>query len=484
MRKHKAILTTIAIIAAISSATSPLYLGSAKAGWVDDWVQQKTTSGASYFEGQKRGYFSAGSYSARWPSNTDQLFNIQMPRLKVGCGGIDAFAGGFDMLNFDYLVQKLQRIMQSAPAAAFDIALNVLCTECSKTIKGLESIANQLNGLQFNDCQSSKAVVATIARGFTEEGSDADTKLSKIQADWAQDSGVTSLYNEIQKRTAASGGEAQVNLQTALAGCPAKFKAIFASEGSLLKNVGTQYTFDDSHIDLMRGIVGDAIITDAGAKGYRVSYVSPCSQNTGKEYDALLNGTAWAKPLNGGAAAQCYQITDTNKDLVNYFAQILTHVANGMKNKTSVESIENVTFLQASPISPYPALKMAIAQGTEAAMIVQLANLTANAHAFAMLADLRNRISTITEQVKVVSSGTASTATCRPELIIGADSVLAEMESKTKTMYDDAYQAFNATLSQQNTLTGIVNTYKKANEDINKGLSKILKRSSVAYATR
>src|SRR5208283_5539131 len=36
------------------------------AGWINDWIAQKTESGPAYFEGQKRGYFTGGSYSARF----------------------------------------------------------------------------------------------------------------------------------------------------------------------------------------------------------------------------------------------------------------------------------------------------------------------------------------------------------------------------------------------------------------------------------
>ena len=104
----------------------PLGTGVLRAGWVDDWLQQKTETSPGYFEGQKRGYFTGGSFSARWQQSNDYLFTAMPPKIKAGCGGIDVFLGGFSYLNFEYLVTKLQRIMQAAPAAAFDIALNVL----------------------------------------------------------------------------------------------------------------------------------------------------------------------------------------------------------------------------------------------------------------------------------------------------------------------------------------------------------------------
>ncbi len=40
-----------------------LFSTSAKAEWVDDWLQQRSTSGPNYFHGQERGYYQAGSFS-------------------------------------------------------------------------------------------------------------------------------------------------------------------------------------------------------------------------------------------------------------------------------------------------------------------------------------------------------------------------------------------------------------------------------------
>ena len=114
---------------------SGLIIGTvARAGFVDDWITQKAETSPGYFEGQKRGYFTGGSFSARWPQTRDYLMSFEPPRLKFGCGGIDAFMGGFSFMNFEYLVQKLQRILQAAPAAAFDLALKNLCEPCSNVI--------------------------------------------------------------------------------------------------------------------------------------------------------------------------------------------------------------------------------------------------------------------------------------------------------------------------------------------------------------
>ena len=71
------------------------------------------------YKGAERGYYFGGSFSGRVPVKSDPLVSIQPPRLSVGCGGIDVFTGSFSMLNPEYLVQKAERVLESAPFTAF-----------------------------------------------------------------------------------------------------------------------------------------------------------------------------------------------------------------------------------------------------------------------------------------------------------------------------------------------------------------------------
>ena len=59
------ILKSIVVLVIIALLLSPLGPDGPMAGWVDDWLQQKTETSPGYFEGQKRGYFTGGSFSAR-----------------------------------------------------------------------------------------------------------------------------------------------------------------------------------------------------------------------------------------------------------------------------------------------------------------------------------------------------------------------------------------------------------------------------------
>ena len=155
----KTICTVLAAIGFSCVLAQPVSAG----GWVDDWVSQKSGSGPSSIEGQERGYYSGGNFSARWQNQTTYPVTTSIPHVKSGCGGIDVFMGGFSFMNTDYLVKKLQSIMSSAPAVAFDLGLKTLCEQCSNTIKNLEAMSDTLNNLQMNECAASKSLVATVA---------------------------------------------------------------------------------------------------------------------------------------------------------------------------------------------------------------------------------------------------------------------------------------------------------------------------------
>ena len=85
--KRKTAKKIVAATLALAIATTPALSWS---GWVDDWMSQKTSTSPSYYEGAKRGYYTGGSFSARWPNGTDYPVTVTMPSVKSGCGGIDA----------------------------------------------------------------------------------------------------------------------------------------------------------------------------------------------------------------------------------------------------------------------------------------------------------------------------------------------------------------------------------------------------------
>lgn len=145
------LLMTAMLIGAPASANA--------ANWFSRFTHSTIVNHGNSWETQQRGYYAAGGFSIRTPVDRSTLFNITPPRIEIGCGGIDAFWGGFSFLNPEFLVQKLKNILQAAPAYAFDLALTHLCQSCSNIMKSLEAIASELNALALDDCKASQALV-------------------------------------------------------------------------------------------------------------------------------------------------------------------------------------------------------------------------------------------------------------------------------------------------------------------------------------
>lgn len=111
-------------------------------GWAESWFDNVTYTSPGSFEDQTRGYVTAGGMSGRVDVHNDYLMSLTLPKVKAGCGGIDMFLGGMSFLDPDYLVQKLESILQAAPAVAFQYLLETLDEKMGNIISKMEAATN------------------------------------------------------------------------------------------------------------------------------------------------------------------------------------------------------------------------------------------------------------------------------------------------------------------------------------------------------
>jgi len=423
-------------------------------GWVDDWVDQKVETSPDYFEGQKRGYYTGGSFSARWNLQNDYLWSVTPPRLKTGCGGIDAFMGGFSFLDPDYLVQKLQRIMSAAPAAAFDVALKVLAPQVSDTIRSLESIADRLNGIQLDECKSARALVATIASPMAPQNKQGE--LAAIQADWWQSTGAGDFWTEFQQLRKADNDRPDPAAATAsMAGCSVDFKAVFAG-GSILEQAGVKVGITDAaYLQLIRGYVGDIFIQapdpDLKIHAYQVIYDPPCDQDKGLK--DLLEGTAQGKSTNG----VCATITDANRNLRQYVRTRLSSIAERYRNQQTLSEADQA-FINASPLAVALVLKTAVGERQEGQIVTQLSDVTAKAYAYSILTDMYAKTRGIFETAKSIMSsqnspaGDNATASCRIENVAEAMAAVEQIEGRLFELMREVRSEYATTVAELNTI--------------------------------
>ncbi len=436
------------------------------AGWVDDWIDQKVETSPGYFEGQKRGYYTGGGFSARWNLQNDYLWSVTPPRLKTGCGGIDAFMGGFSFMDPDYLVQKLQRIMSAAPAAAFDVALKVLAPQVSDTIRSLESIADRLNNIQLNECKSSRALVATIASPFAPQNKQGE--LAAIQADWWQSTGGGDLWTEFQKLRQADNDKPDPTAATAsMAGCSADFRSVFTG-GSILEQAGARVGVTSAdYLNLIRGYVGDIFIQAPNPalniNAYKVVYDKPCDQDKGLK--DLLDGTAQGKPTNGA----CTTISDANRNLRRYVQNRLSAIAARYRSRQALSPADQA-FINASPLAVGLVLKTAVGEQQEDAVIAQLSDVTAKAYAYSILTDMYAKTRGIFETAKNIMStqggptGNNATSSCRIENVSESMAAVEKIESRLFDLMREVQTEYATTVAELNTIYEFVRKQQRFSE--------------------
>ncbi|MDE8652250.1 conjugal transfer protein TraH [Novosphingobium album (ex Liu et al. 2023)] len=154
-------------VAAILAATLPLCGASADVGssmdsFLNDVGGAANVNGPTAFQGQSAGYYSLGNVWTRFPQKTTSIANLQLPRARAGCGGIDIFAGSFSFINASELVAMLKAVANNAVGFAFSLAIDTVCPECSKIMQEFSQKAQLMNNLNINSCEMAQGLVGGI----------------------------------------------------------------------------------------------------------------------------------------------------------------------------------------------------------------------------------------------------------------------------------------------------------------------------------
>lgn len=357
MRKS-AIIFFISVVMVIVTASQPL-LAADMGSFLDGAMNELSNLSPKSYQGQERGYYMGGSASIRIPQETIQPFSFTPPSIKAGCGGIDIVMGGFSYLNFEYLVQKLQSILQSAPAFAFNLALGVLCPDCKNILSELEGIADMINGLNIDSCKASKAITGYAATqlqqvaGFN-MSTGTDSAYFKSLRDGASD-----WQNEYKNWIEAYSGIYDCN--ALFAGdkkkCKAK-QAIVSFRVPLWEQVFNDSDYYEWLIPVFRGYYGD-VFENAG-EGNMIDAVSGCAQKDQPNIiDAMVFGKYTAKTALTQGDTNCQSVDASAKSLYKQVQTRLTNIVTAMKAGSAIQQAD-VDLINASRIPVYKLLSLAI----------------------------------------------------------------------------------------------------------------------------
>lgn len=349
------------------------------ASWIDDWLSQTSNAGPSYFSGQQRGYYSGGSFSARFQTSRSYPVSVSAPSIKAGCGGIDIFMGGFSFIKDpDLIVKKLESALSSAAAIAFDMALDTLCQPCTNALRNFEKVSDMLNSLNFDDCQAGKAIATVAMSPFS--GAAAESMRTETQ-NFLASSGVDSFYKATQEFSSNPKDNVKNALSSAAGGSGTDAYNLL-SAGSLLEKIASKRSVPADYMDLARGFIGD-IIGNETNDGLKFSKMSPCDDNKGG-LEAISLGKAKKKSASGS----CSDAASAGNDLRTKTAAQINNIVNAVKSKTGTIGTEETQLIQRIPGSLYLTIKHGVALGVVEADSPALTDYATEIVAFKMLDDL------------------------------------------------------------------------------------------------
>ncbi|OGH01682.1 MAG: hypothetical protein A2600_09935 [Candidatus Lambdaproteobacteria bacterium RIFOXYD1_FULL_56_27] len=349
--------------------------------WMDQ-VDQSSTTQPGYYQGSQYGYYNGGSVSRRLQMKTTPLFTAQRPSISVGCGGIDMFWGSFGMVDPQYLQTRVQKILQAAPYAAFDLAMKVLCESCAGTIKDIDAALDRLNSLQLNECAASKALVATIASPMAPNNEAIANDINSFKVS----TGAQGTWRGATEKLDANGGQiTTAEVDELIAGCAQDVKDIFGQSGSVLERVGLKLGYPTEHLDAVRAMFGDIIVIKNN--GYVASYTPPCPDAEIPDLGKFVTGGGVTQPLIGGVPTCQPMPTNSNQTLEAKMTQMLTSMKDSMAVKGDLAPSDRAA-MRTSALPLQLLMKISLKTKTDDGMIAEFGALVAKEKVYLMLKDL------------------------------------------------------------------------------------------------
>jgi conjugative transfer pilus assembly protein TraH len=435
-----------------------LWHQAAIAGFAQDWIDQSTWSGPETYQTQQRGFYSLGTYSARWQMSNDPIAAVNLPSIEAGCGGIDAFGGSIALMSPEMLTQKLQNVLQAAPAVALDMAIKTLSKDSSDSMKSIEAIANRLNGLQFNDCALAKKAV-TMMVDPENFGDHAEEMWAEIDSGYQASKGNTDSYTENKQNIEANNGTPATTPAEHLEGCPAEFKAIFGG-GSLVGNAAAQMGLAP-YADKLRGMIGDVEITFGATNLPTFKFTAPCGENDSISTDDIVEDKIYARSAKATGNETCALSPDVN--LRTYAGDMMVSIVDKIKTPGTPLTAAETAFINKTEIPIFSMLTDAVAVGQEATTIGTSEGIIAYNIAWNVMSDMHQQLSFMLNKAKEIGGNTtpAPGLTCNVDLILPAMQELPKLQERlntTRTLFEAArlselqkYNAYTAMLEYQRT---------------------------------
>jgi len=454
----RARLTLLALIALLGAGTP-----AQAASWAENWFDNVSYSNPGSFEDQTRGYLTAGGITGRVDVHNDYLMSLTLPKIKAGCGGIDMFLGGMSFLDPDYLVKKLESILQAAPAVAFQYLLETLDEKMGNIISMMEAATNFLNSIQVNDCRMANRLVQ-VAKG--------DDNMSGIIEEMTGyksiKEGFANSYQQSREKIQANNNNPTEDLKDALQNCPAEVTDIFKT-GSLLAHAAARVGAGD-WADQMRARVGDVYMRwDTNDKVPLFSAIPACPLQDTESSEDFLTGKVQRRALNVPPTAKdCSQ--DGAKGALELARARMQSISDKIRTRGTLTDDEKQFVANVHTLPVYRLLEWGVREGVPNSVIGDTDDLVATSLAYQMLNDLTRSLDfAIDNAERGTTAAGATDATsktiCQTRILSKGIDQLRDLREEVLRQRAQMRQSYLAALSEAQVSASFASLLKSRDAD-------------------
>lgn len=286
------ILTPVLYMFAFIFMTAPVHAGINQdmQSFYTSMGMSGNTTPTGVYQSQAGGYFTGGGMFVKAPVRSYQLLSVTPPSISEGCGGIDAYLGGFSFINKAQFTQMLRNIGNNAVGYAFNLALQTFAPQIYSTMQDLQKVIQKVNESSINSCHAAQTAVGGLVGALTENS-------ARGCAAIAMSRGIVSDYKEAE--IYCQNGAARRNIYYGTPMTPQEKEQQVARKNLLWAGMEKQtYTgLSASMKEFLMSLVGTYVIETAAGGQPDVRYLAP----TALKLEQLVNGT------NGAATAEVYK---------------------------------------------------------------------------------------------------------------------------------------------------------------------------------
>lgn len=372
---------------AISLATASI---SSYADWIGDFY---TSAGAGVnatapqaIASQSAVGYSGGGLSWRVPTKNFQPFAITPPSLKAGCGGIDAYLGGFSFPNKDAFVQALRNFGQAAVGYFFELALRTMAPEIAVTLDVINDLATRVNQFSMNSCRAAKKSVDYFAKDWMEANARDASGYARAAGEFVDEFdaqfGIEGNGSKtMEEKYMQNYGKTRSALTAADAG---KFLPVYVNVLRYALDHANAIDLTEDEKDLVMSLVGPTLIIRQGTASDGTEAPEPASVPKTLDFKQLVGedilGTATPGNLDVlvcDTKPECLNPTHSPKAFKSFSVRAMEaigRIRSNISTRTSANNLdpEHIVVLKLSSVPLYRAAAMAESSGVASIVADQL----------------------------------------------------------------------------------------------------------------